>query len=153
MFADDTLLFCEARTRECQNLLSILAQYEVASGQAINWQKTALFLSQNTSLEVKEEIRSLLGAQVMNDCKKYLGLPMVGGKSKVGIFKEIQERIANRVMGWKKKHISKARREVLIKTVAQTISTYSMSLFKIHRTMCDGINLVLAKYWWVIEEE
>ena len=105
MFADDTLLLCEARTRECQNLLSILAQYEAASGQAINWQKTALFLSQNTSLEVKEEIRSLLGAQVMNDCKKYLGLPMVGGKSKVGIFKEIQERIANRVMGWKKKHI------------------------------------------------
>ena len=36
LFADDTLLFCESRTRECQNLLSILAQYEVASGQAIN---------------------------------------------------------------------------------------------------------------------
>ena len=33
---------------------------------------------------------------------------MVGGKSKVGTFKEIQERIANRVLGWKEKHISKA---------------------------------------------
>ena len=44
----------------------------------------------------------------MHDCERYLGLPMVGGKSKVGTFKEIQERIANRVLGWKEKHISKA---------------------------------------------
>ena len=97
---------------------------------------------------MKEEIRSLLGAQVMNDYEKYLGLPMVGGKSKVGTFKEIQEHIANRVMGWKEKHFSKAGREVLIKIVAQVILTYSMSLFKIPKTVCDGINLVLAKYWW-----
>ena len=145
-FVDDTLLFCEARTRKCQNLLSILAQYEAASGQAINRQKTVLFFSQNTSPKVKEEIQSLLGAQVMHDCERYLGLPMVGGKSKVGTFKEIQERIANRVLGWKEKHILKAGREMLIKTVAQAIPNCSMSLFKIPRTVCNGINSVLAKY-------
>ena len=43
---------------------------------------------------------------------------MVGGKSKVGTFKELQERVTKRVMGWKEKHTSKAGREVLIKTVA-----------------------------------
>lgn len=73
---------------------------------------------------------------------------MVGGKSKVNTFKDLQERIANRVMGWKEKYISKAGRKVLIKTVAQAISTYSTSLFKIPRTVCDGIKSVLAKYWW-----
>ena len=50
-------------------------------------------------------------------------------------------------MGWKKKHISKACREVLIKSVAQAIPTYSMSLFKIPKTICDGINSALLKYW------
>ena len=29
---------------------------------------------------MKEEIQFLLGAQVMHDCEKYLGLPMVGGR-------------------------------------------------------------------------
>ena len=127
LFADNTLLFCEARTRECQNLLAILAQYEAASGQAINRQKTTHFFSQNTAPEVKQEIQALLGAQVMNDCEKYLGLPMVGGQSKVSTFKGLLERITNKVMGWKEKHISKAGREVLIKTVAQVIPTYSES--------------------------
>ena len=51
-------------------------------------------------------------------------------------------------MGWKEKHISKASREVLIKTMAQAIPTYSMSMFKISKKICDDINSMLAKYWW-----
>ena len=72
---------------------------------------------------------------------------MVGGRSRVSTFKELQERATRRVMGWKEKNISKIRREVLIKTVAQAISTYSMSIFKITKAVCDGMNSVLAKYW------
>lgn len=36
----------------------------------------------------------MLGAQILMDCEKYFGLPMVGGKSKVGTSWEIQERFA-----------------------------------------------------------
>ena len=63
-------------------------------------------------------------------------------------FREIQERVTKRVMGWKEKHISKPGREVLIKIVAQAIPTYSMSMFKFPKKICDDINLALAKYWW-----
>lgn len=54
----------------------------------------------------------------MADCEKYLGLPMNGGKSKVNTFKELQEKITKRVMGWKVKLISKVGHEILIKTEA-----------------------------------
>lgn len=37
----------------------------------------------------------------MIECDKYLGLPMASGKSKVGTFKELQEKITKRVLGWK----------------------------------------------------
>ena len=42
---------------------------------------------------MKKDIRTILGAQIMTDCEQYLGFPMVGGKSKVGTFKEILEQI------------------------------------------------------------
>ena len=148
LFADDSLLFCEAKITKFQQLLDILTQYEEAPGQAINKQKTTIFFSKNITSRIKEEIQKLLGAQVMTNCEKYLGLPMVGGKSKVNTFKGLQERITKRVMGWKEKTISKAGREVLIKTVAQAIPTYSMSIFKFPKKGCDDINSVLAKYWW-----
>ncbi|KAK9990825.1 hypothetical protein SO802_025810 [Lithocarpus litseifolius] len=144
LFANDSLLFCEAIIGECHRLLDILAKYEAASGQPINRQKTSLFFSRNTRHEVKEETRGLMGAQIMTGCEKYLGLPMVGWKSKVSMFNELQEKVTKRVMGWKEKHISKAGREVLIKTVGQAIPTYSMSLFKIPKTVCDGINSALS---------
>ena len=35
----------------------------------------------------------------MNECDKYLGLPMASGKSKVGTFKELHEKITKRVLG------------------------------------------------------
>ena len=72
---------------------------------------------------------------------------MVGGKSKVGTFREIQEWVTKKVIGWKEKHISKVGREVLIKTVAQAILIYSMSVFKFPKKVCDAINSALAKYW------
>ena len=118
LFVDDSLLFCEAKLEEGRRLLGLLTQYEAASGQAINWQKTTLFFSLNTSHEVQEDIRSLFGAQILTNCEKYLGLPMVRGRSKVSTFKEFQERVSKRVMGWKEKNILKAGREVLIKSVA-----------------------------------
>ncbi|XP_050255242.1 uncharacterized mitochondrial protein AtMg00310-like [Quercus robur] len=84
----------------------------------------------------------------MNDCEKYVGLPMIGIKSKVATFKELQECITKRVMGWKEKYISKAGHEVLLKTVAQAIPTYSMSLFRITKRVCESINLAMSNYWW-----
>lgn len=47
-----------------------------------------------------------------------------------------------------RKNISKAGREVLIKIVAQAIPTYSMSMFKIPKKICEDINSALEKYWW-----
>ena len=34
----------------------------------------------------------MMGARIMSNCEKYLGLPMVNGKSKVNTFKELQEK-------------------------------------------------------------
>ena len=51
LFANDSLLFCKYTIGECQQLLSILGQYEAASGQAINCQKTSLFLARTQILK------------------------------------------------------------------------------------------------------
>ena len=126
--------------------MTLLECYESASGQVINRQKTSIFFSKNTRVEVKHDIQSMLGARIMEDCKRYLGLPMAGGKSKVKTFKDLREKITNRFLGWKEKYISKVGREVLIKTVAQAIPTYFISIFKIPKNLCDTINS--AKYWW-----
>ena len=46
---------------------------------------------------LKQISKAFFGALIMEDCESYLGLPMVGGKSKVNTFKDLQERITKKI--------------------------------------------------------
>ena len=148
LFTDDYLLFYQAKIEECQNLLHLLHSYEIAFGQAIKRGKTALFFSKNTRANIKLAVQNMLGAQVFQDYEQYLRLPMIVGKSKTNTFKGVKEKITNKVTRWKEKFISQAGREILIKTIAQAVPTYTMSIFKILKQIYEDINSVLAQYWW-----
>ena len=148
LFADNCLLFYQAKIEECRNLLHLLHSYEIASGQAINREKTTLFFIKNTRAKIKLAVQNMLGAQVFHDCEQYLGLPMIAEKSKTKTFKGVREKITKKVTGWKEKFISQVGREILIKAVAQAVPTYTISIFKIPKQICKDINSVLARYWW-----
>jgi hypothetical protein len=48
LFADDSFLFCQATTSETDSLKEVLLSYEAASGQALNFGKSAISFSKNT---------------------------------------------------------------------------------------------------------
>ncbi|XP_075659281.1 uncharacterized protein LOC142629196 [Castanea sativa] len=85
--------------------------YEEASGQQMNRAKTSLFFSQNTRDEVKEEIKTRFGAQIIRQHEKYLGLPSLVGRNKRNSFNDIKEKLAKKLAGWKEKLLSKAGRK------------------------------------------
>jgi hypothetical protein len=148
LFADDSLLFCHAKVDECMRLLAVLEQYEKASGQVINKEKTALFFSKNTPEQTKSTIQHLWGVNGTSNFEKYLGLPAMVGRKKQTIFSGLKERVAHRIQGWKERLLSKAGREILIKSVAQSIPTYTMSCFKVPKGWCEDIQAMVANYWW-----
>lgn len=56
LFADDMMIFCQANSESCKELLSILKKYEGVSGQNINRQKLAIMFSAKTSNIVKQQV-------------------------------------------------------------------------------------------------
>ena len=44
--------------------------------------------------------------------------------------------------------LSKAGKEILIKAMAQSIPTYTMSVFQIPLKRCDELDALCAKFWW-----
>ena len=72
--------------QECGNVLKILAEYEEVLGQKINKQKTSLFFSKSTKVDVKEEIKNMLGVNEIRSYERYLGLPSLVGKGKKASF-------------------------------------------------------------------
>ena len=55
-FADDNLLFCQARMEDLQAIQHILSLYKGASGQQINRGKTTFFFSKAVMEDKKKEI-------------------------------------------------------------------------------------------------
>ena len=147
-FADDSLIFCRASLEECDSLQRIFQVYEAASGQQLNRTKTSLFFNSNTDTSVKEEIKNRFGAQVIKNHEKYLGLPLMVGRNKRNSFNSIKEKLAKKLSGWKEKLLSKVRKEILIKVVAQAIPTYTMSCFKLPDSLCDELTSLIRNFWW-----
>lgn len=70
------------------------------------------------------------------------------GKDKKKLFRGLEDRVWNRVNGWEGKLLSKAGKETLIKSVAQSIPNYTMSVFQLPVGTCEEINRSLARFWW-----
>ena len=44
--------------------------------------------------------------------------------------------------------LSKASKKVLIKAMAQSIPTYTMSVIQLPMKFCDELDAMCAKFWW-----
>jgi len=129
LFADNNFLFCNATISETQSLKEILSYYESASGQGINYGKSAIAFSANTNSDVITSISTLLGVSNTIGSEKYLGLPSMVGRSKKAIFSFLKDRVWKKCQAWSARSLSRAGKEVLIKSVAQVIPSYCRVLF------------------------
>jgi len=147
LFADDSLLFCKANLREWRCLQDMLAGYEAVSGQKINRGKTSVYFSRNTKQEVKEAILQEAGVDSVQQFERYLGLPVLFGRSRMSSFNSIKGRIWTKLNGWKEKLLTHAGKEILLKTVIQAIPIYTMSVFRLPKTLIKEINALMSKFW------
>ncbi|CAJ2674072.1 unnamed protein product [Trifolium pratense] len=148
LFADDCFLFFRADEHEAYIMKNILSTYEAASGQAISLPKSEIFCSRNVSQVVQNSITNILGVQAVLGTGKYLGLPSMVGRSKKQTFNYIKDRVWRKINSWSSKCLSKAGREVLIKSVLQAIPSYVMSIFLIPGSLINAIEKMMNSFWW-----
>ncbi|XP_056695214.1 uncharacterized protein [Spinacia oleracea] len=65
-----------------------------------------------------------------------------------GIFAALKDRIWKKLQGWKEKLLSRARKEILIKSVIQAIPTYLMGVYRLPVGVIHDIQSMIAKFWW-----
>lgn len=118
MYADDVVIYCRANSNEAAIVRCILQEYCQATGQEINWDKSSIHFSANTTRPLRSYLCNLMGMKECNHRSLYLGLPFCKFNSKKEAFGGIMEKLANKLSGWKKKSLSMAGRLALIKSVA-----------------------------------
>jgi hypothetical protein len=148
LFADDSLLFLRATREGAIESIGVLGKYCNASGQRINMDKSSVFFSKGCPGALKDGIKEKLDVQRETLQEKYLGLPSDMGSSKNAAFKYLRDKVWKKVLRWLELLLSMGGKEILIKSVAQAVPTFSMSCFKLPRGLCEHINSMLRKFWW-----
>lgn len=75
LFADDSLLMCEATVIESEEIKSCLKLYGEASGHVINTAKSSIIFGDAISDQTKEDIKESLGITQEGGEGTYLGFP------------------------------------------------------------------------------
>ena len=131
LFTDDTFIYGECNTKEVDVFSNVLNQYAKASRQNINFHKSEIIFSTNTSAEFREKASSAFGVKESSYTVKYIGIPMEWGITKKQMLKFLIQRTLEKIQSWKCKFLTQAGRETMIKAVLQALPAFVMSVFKI----------------------
>ncbi|XP_074336620.1 uncharacterized protein LOC141673779 [Apium graveolens] len=148
LFADDSYLYCKADTEEASKVLELLNVYEKASGQKVNINKSSVFFSSNVIAYNKERVCRVLSMNEADSRSMYLGLPNVLGRNKSVILGFIKDKVKSRIDSWDGRYISRAGKEILVKSVIQSLPSYAMSVFLLPVEINKEIERCLSKFWW-----
>lgn len=148
LFADDCYFFFRAVETEANVMKRILNRYEEMSGQVVNFDKSTVVFSPNTKGEDREKVCAQLGVREINIPGNYLGMPMIVGRRKVSTFKVLVGKVEKKLQAWGSRVISMAGKVMLLKTAAQTIPNFWMSLFLIPKDIIDMIEKRMNAFWW-----
>jgi len=79
---------------------------------------------------------------------KYLVLPISLGKNKSNSLYFIVDKTWWRLQHWKRKFISNASKETLLKSIAQAIPVYLFSFFLLPKNICHKLESLFNSFWW-----
>ncbi|XP_045802334.1 uncharacterized protein LOC123895912 [Trifolium pratense] len=148
LFADDCFLFCRSTVAEINHLMGLLKTYEEASGQEINLTKSEVFFSRNLSIAAQEDLSKIMGVRHVLGTGNYLGLPSMIGRKKKEVFAFIKDKIWKRINSWRGRQLSRAGKEIMIKSVLQSIPTYIMSVYLLPDSTIRDIERMMNFFWW-----
>lgn len=123
LFVDDCYFFFRA-SQVSIHYEDILLRYKNLSVQTINYNKSSLVFSPNTSDQDRIRVCEKLQVQEVDKPGKYLGMPMCVDKNKTETFGFLSDRIEKKFQGWSNKELSKGGKLLLLKSPAQTFLNF-----------------------------
>ncbi|RVW47335.1 putative ribonuclease H protein [Vitis vinifera] len=125
LFADDTLIFCEAKEDQLLYMGWLLMWFEAISGLRVNLEKRWGKLPST-----------------------YLGMPLGAPFKSVAAWDGIEERFRKKLAMWKRQYISKGGRITLVRSTLANLPIYFMSIFQMPRVVRIRLEKIQRDFLW-----
>ncbi|RVW48600.1 putative ribonuclease H protein [Vitis vinifera] len=146
LFANDTIVFCEAKKEDMTYLSWILCWFEAVSRLRINLAKSEII----PVGEVEEILEMVveLGCKVGQLPSTYLGLPLGAPNKASSVWDGVEERVRWKLALWKRQYISKGGRITLIKITLASMPLYQLSLFPMPKIVTRRLEKLQRDFLW-----
>ena len=114
LFADDTLIFCDADIDQIGYLKCTLLCFEAVFGLRVNLGKSEMVPIGN--VPNIQELAAMLECRISALPMNYLGLPLGARYKSKALWDPVLEKMGRKLAGWKKLYLSKGARLTLIKS-------------------------------------
>jgi hypothetical protein len=146
LYADDTILFCDAHLEQLLYIRLVLTCFEAVTGLKVNMTKSEMVpIGEVDGLSA---LADLLYCHIGSLPLQYLGMPLGASYKALAIWNPIIEKIERRLAGWKKIYLSKGGRLTLLKSTLSSLPTYYLSLFPISVSVAKRIECIQRNFLW-----
>ena len=146
LFADDTILFCNANEEQILHIRMLLLCFQAVTGLKVNALKSEMVpIGEVPNVFVLAEI---LGCRVRSLPMTYLGMPLGASHKSPTVWNPILEKFEHKLASWKKMYLSKGGRLTLLKSTVSSLPTYYLSLFTIPMHVKNKIERVQRDFLW-----
>ena len=137
LFANDTILFCDADVEQIIHIRLLLLSFQVVTGLKVNVHKREMVPI--GEVEDVHALAEILGCRVGELPMSYLGMPLKASHNFPSIWNPILEKFERHLAGWKKLYLSMGGRLMLLKSTLSSLPTYFLSLFTIPTHVANKI--------------
>ena len=146
LFADDTILFCDADEERILHVRMLLLCFQAVSSLKVNALKSEMVpIGEVPNVFVLAEI---LGCRVGSLPMTFLGMPLGVSHKSPTVWNPILEKFEHNLAGWKKMYVSKGGRLMLLKSTSSSLSTYYLSLSTIPTHVANKIERLQRDFLW-----
>lgn len=129
--------------------MNIIEYYHVVLSQMANLDNSEIIFCKAITLLLQEEICSILNIKISPNPSKYLSLPTLIGRSKMQLFQNLEDKVSQKVGGWKESPLLQAGTKILLMLVILAILGYAMACFFFPKKCCQGIDKRKRVLWWI----
>ena len=122
LFADDTILFCDASREQLLSIRLALSCFQAFTGLKVNVGKSEIV--------PVGEVNNLVALARILQCRvgslptKYLGTPLGTSFKAASIWNPILEKMEKKLSGWKRLYLFKGGRLTLLRSTLSSLPTY-----------------------------
>lgn len=146
--AHDIIFVSKITHLSCNTIIDTLNTFSSFSGQKINYNKSHVFLSRNSSQEDNEYVTSSLHMKEGTVMGKYLGYPLTHTSYQSRDFQLLIDNFNECLAGWKTKFLTMAGRTTLIRSTLNSLANHVMQFTELPKQVISTLNKFQCAFLW-----